>query len=126
MATIFTFNLYYTSFDVSVTGLKPTTQHNFFLNDQNFTSVCEQDGKTLGGGLMTDEEGALAFEAHVPDTYVMSMFDSRGKPSLIGDYSWPARVESPDGKSKAEIVVRGELFYDPDDGGGDDKPPTFR
>lgn len=126
MVAYFTFNLHYASFDISVTGLKPTTNHRFFLNDRNFTDVCEQDGGTLGGGLISDAEGVLEFVAHVPETIVYNLFADLGLPALADNfYKWPARVESPDGKSKAEITVRGELFEEYGAGPGDDDGGSF-
>lgn len=49
-------------FSISISGLKPNTIHNFFLDGVDHTSKCKQIGKVLGGGLTTDSSGGLTFE----------------------------------------------------------------
>lgn len=49
------------SFYFKVVGLKPNTYHNFFVNEVEETSRCQQTNKTLGAGLTTDANGVVTF-----------------------------------------------------------------
>ena len=49
------------AFDIHVTGLRPDTDHKFFIEGLDKTANCKQVGRILGVGLQTDSNGVLDF-----------------------------------------------------------------
>lgn len=80
-----------TSIGLSITGLKPNTQHNFFLDGKDVTGWCEQTstwfagvGALIGKGLTTSAAGKIDFLFHLPFSHV----NAPTRPILIRGSPW--------------------------------------
>jgi hypothetical protein len=109
-----------TAYRIEITGLKPSTVHNFTFEGLNRNVDCRQDGKSLGDPLVSGADGRLSFHFHfsaaTESEYVRVVFGGRSwmlgggffaSPERSGGGTGPKkfRVASADGMSSAEIMV---------------------
>lgn len=95
------------AFDVRVTGLRPNTDHKFYVEGVDSTSSCKQVGKILGGGLQTDANGDMTFTFYYyPTIESVDVTSEAAAATEMLASSKAVKVENTDGSSKSESVIQ--------------------
>lgn len=97
------------AFDIRVTGLRPNTDHKFYIesatNDK--TADCKQVGRVLGGGLQTDSEGVLEFTYYYyPTIESVDVTSEAAAATQMIAATKAVKIENTDGSSRSESVIQ--------------------
>lgn len=94
-------------FDVRVTGLRPNTDHRFYIEGVDNTASCKQVGRVLGGGLQTDANGEINFVFYYYPTIESVDVTSEAAAAVeMLASSKAVRVVNTDGSSSSESVIQ--------------------
>lgn len=95
------------AFDIRITGLRPNTDHKFYVEGADSTSSCKQEGKILGGGLQTDSNGDMSFTFYYyPTIESVDVTSEAAAATEMLAASKAVKVENTDGSSRSESVIQ--------------------
>lgn len=95
------------AFEVRVTGLRPNTDHKFFVEGADKTADCKQVGRILGGGLQTDANGEMTFIFYYyPTIESVDVASEAAAATEMLASTKAVKVENTDGSSRSESVIQ--------------------
>lgn len=92
------------SFDIECSGLKPNTKHNFYYQNEDYTSYCKSSMQDLNIGtstLQTDSSGSIKFKFQLPARFqidgpsVLLLIDSGDKIFELRAVNSSAKIKVP-------------------------------
>lgn len=95
------------AFDIHITGLRPNTDHKFYIEGVDKTTECKQVGRILGGGLQSDANGELRFTFYYyPSIESVDVTSEAAAATQMIAASKAVKIENTDGSSRAEAVIQ--------------------
>ena len=95
------------AFEVRVTGLRPNTDHKFFVEGTDKSASCKQVGRILGGGLQSDSNGDLEFiYYYFPAIQSVDVTSEAAAATEMVVASKAVRVVNTDASSFSESVIQ--------------------
>ena len=96
-------------FTISISGLKPNTNHTFNFDDEDKTAKCQQvrTSTTNTTGLRSDENGTMSFDFYYDAGLDETGSDVQARNRVISNIAGQKRfiIENNDGTSKAQGVI---------------------
>jgi hypothetical protein len=94
-------------FDIQVTGLRPDTDHKFYIEGVDKTADCKQVGRILNGGLQSDANGELQFSFYYyPSIESLDVTSEAAAATQMIAASKAVKIENTDGSSRSETVIQ--------------------
>lgn len=95
------------AFNVRITGLRPNTDHKFFIEGIDKTANCKQVGRILGGGLQTDSNGELeCVYYYYPTIESVDVTTEAAAATEMVAATKSVRVVNTDNSSSAQTVIQ--------------------
>lgn len=95
------------AFDVHITGLRPSTDHKFYMEGVDKTANCKQVGRILNGGLQSDANGELQFTYYYyPTIQSVDVTSEAAAATQMIAATKAVKIENTDGSSRSEAVIQ--------------------
>jgi hypothetical protein len=95
------------AFDIHITGLRPITDHKFYMEGIDKTANCRQVGRILNGGLQSDANGELRFTYYYyPTIQSVDVTSEAAAATQMIAATKAVKIENTDGSSRSESVIQ--------------------
>lgn len=95
------------AFEIRVTGLRPSTNHKFYIEGTDKTSSCKQTGTALGAGLQSDANGEIVFNYYYyPTIESLDVTTEAAAATEMVASTKSIKIVNTDGTSSAGSVIQ--------------------